>query len=173
MNRDWLLAIYLAPLLGATRTLAEGATIGLAMVTLTTLHQALLAPLRRQLVGAAYLTASLMLLAALASCLQLALRAWALPLALTLGHYPLLLCLTCLVTDKLLPDSGRWQQLMMHQGGLLAACLLLGACRQWLSDWVGVHLASVTPGALLLLGLLMALYNCLRPSPLSRRQGKR
>ncbi|WP_449431467.1 Rnf-Nqr domain containing protein [Pseudomonas putida] len=172
MNRFWLLAISLAPLLGATRSLAEGATIGLAAVMLILCHQALLPPLRRWLTGPLYELASLLLLAAMASCLQLGLRAWALPLALALGHMPALLCVPCLIADSLLRNSGRWRPLIAQLGGLLAACLLLGACRQWLAP--GLHLASLAPGALLLLGLLLALYNCLRPRlTLSRRQGTR
>jgi electron transport complex protein RnfE len=172
MNRSCLLATGLAPLLGATRTLPEAAAIGVCMLVLPLLHQGLLSPLRAALSGAKYWLASLLLLAALASCLQLALRAWALPLALTLGYFPALICLQCLAIDTLLPSEGRWRQLLLHLTGLLLACLLLGASRQWLDQVAGMHLASLPSGALLLLGLLLALYNRLRTT-LIRRQGKR
>ena len=173
MNRLYLLGASLVPLLGATRTLSEGATIGVCAVLLSSLHQLLMPPLRRRSVTWTYVLASLLVLAALASCLQLALRAWLLPLALSLGHYPALLCLQCLAIDYLLPDQGRWRLLAGHLCALLATCLLLGASRQWLADGIGLHLASLAPGALLLLGLLLALYNRLRPGPApSRRQGK-
>jgi len=44
---------------------------------------------------------------------------------------------------------------------------------QWLANFADLHLASLAPGALLLLGLLLALYNRLRPgSAHPRRQGK-
>ncbi|KGK27163.1 MULTISPECIES: Rnf-Nqr domain containing protein [Pseudomonas putida group] len=173
MNRLYLLGASLVPLLGATRTLSEGATIGVCAVLLSSLHQLLMPPLRRRSVTWTYVLASLLVLAALASCLQLALRAWLLPLALSLGHYPALLCLQCLAIDYLLPDQGRWRLLADHLCALLATCLLLGASRQWLADGIGLHLASLAPGALLLLGLLLALYNRLRPGPAqSRHQGK-
>ncbi|MGK0149247.1 Rnf-Nqr domain containing protein [Pseudomonas putida] len=173
MNRFYLLGASLVPLLGATRTLSEGATIGVCAVLMSSLHQLLLAPLRQRLATWTYVLASLLLLAALASCLQLALRAWLLPVALALGHYPALLCLQCLATDHLLPDQRRWRLLAGHLCALLATCLLLGASRQWLADGTGLHLASLAPGALLLLGLLLALYNRLRPGPAQpRRQGK-
>ncbi|UPK87701.1 NADH:quinone oxidoreductase [Pseudomonas sp. A2] len=173
MNRLYLLGASLVPLLGATRTLSDGATIGVCAVLLSSLHQLSMAPLRRRSVTWTYVLASLLVLAALASCLQLALRAWLLPLALSLGHYPALLCLQCLAIDYLLPDQGRWRLLAGHLCALLATCLLLGASRQWLADGIGLHLASLAPGALLLLGLLLALYNCLRPGPAqSRHQGK-
>ena len=109
MNRLYLLGASLVPLLGAARTLSEGATIGVCAVLLSSLHQLSMAPLRRRSATWTYVLASLLVLAALASCLQLALRAWLLPLALALGHYPALLCLQCLAIDYLLPDQGRWR----------------------------------------------------------------
>ncbi|WP_027594201.1 Rnf-Nqr domain containing protein [Pseudomonas sp. LAIL14HWK12:I7] len=169
MNRDYVLVAALAPLLGTTQTLPMAAVMGGCAVLMVGLHQALLMPLRNRLHGAAYVLASLLILAGLASCLQLALRAWLLPMALLLGPYPALLCLTCLAMDRLLPEAGRWRSLLLHLGGLLAAYLVLGACRQGL----GVQLANLAPGALLLLGLLLALYNHLRPGPAHPRlQGK-
>jgi electron transport complex protein RnfE len=142
------------------------------MLVLPLLHQCLLSPLRATLRGAKYWLASLLLLAALVSCLQLALRAWALPLALALGYFPALICLQCLALDILLPSAGRWRQLFLLLPGVLLACLLLGAGRQWLDQVAGMHLANLPAGALLLLGTLLALYNWLGPT-LTRRQGKR
>ncbi|MFJ4349204.1 Rnf-Nqr domain containing protein [Pseudomonas sp. NPDC089401] len=174
MTRHCLLAVSLAPLLGATATLAQAAAIGLAMLVLGIAHQALLVPLRRRLDGALYAVASLLLLAALASCLQLALRAWALPLALSLGYYPALLCLQCLAFDALLPNQERWRQLLVQLGGLVLVCVLLGAARQGLADGLGLEVARQPAGALILLGVLLALYNYLHPGTApSRRQGTR
>jgi electron transport complex protein RnfE len=174
MTRFWLLVAGLAPVLGATRTLTQAAVIGTSMLVLTVLHQALLCLVRSRLGGALYTLASLLLLAALVSCLQMALRAWALPLALALGYFPALICLQCLVTDHLLVDKDRWRQLCLQMTGLMGLCLSLGVIRQWLTEGLGIPLASLAPGALILLGMLLALYNRLRPGPaLSRRQGKR
>lgn len=174
MTRFWLLVAGLAPVLGATRTLTQAAVIGTSMLVLTVLHQALLCLVRSRLGGALYTLASLLLLAALVSCLQMALRAWALPLALALGYFPALICLQCLVTDHLLVDKDRWRQLCLQMTGLMGLCLSLGAIRQWLTEGLGIPLASLAPGALILLGMLLALYNRLRTGPaLSRRQGKR
>jgi electron transport complex protein RnfE len=174
MNRYCLLVAGLAPLLGATGTFIQAAALGTGMLLVSILHQALLAPLRTRLSGAMYWVASLLLIAALVSCLQLALRAWALPLALALGHFPALLCLQCLVADGLLPAAGRWRQLLTQLAVLLMLYLLLGASRQWLEQGLGLHGASLGFGALLLLGSLLALYNRLRlgHAP-SRRQGTR
>lgn len=174
MTRFWLLVAGLAPVLGATRTLTQATVIGASMLMLTVLHQALLSLVRSRLGGTLYTLASLLVLAALASCLQMALRAWALPLALSLGYFPALICLQCLVTDHLLVDKDRWRQLCLQMTGLMGFCLLLGVIRQWLTEGLGIPLASLAPGVLLLLGILLALYNRLRLGPaLSRRQGKR
>lgn len=173
MNRFCLLAVSLTPLLGATRTLHEGIAIGLCAVVMGSLHQLLLTPLRQRLASWAYVPASLLMLAALASCLQMALRAGSLPLALALGHYPALLCLQCLACDHLLRDQGRWRMLAGYFCAVFALCLVLGASRQWLANVANLHVANLAPGALLLLGLLLALYNRLRPGPAHpRRQGK-
>ncbi|NIF19468.1 Rnf-Nqr domain containing protein [Pantoea sp. Cy-639] len=172
MNRYWLLGASLAPLLGATGTAHQALLIALCALLLLTLHQALMAPLRRHLEPDARQWASLALVAALVTCLQLGLRAWALPVAQLLGHYPMLLALPCLAIDRQLPETGRWRALSDQLCILLPSLLALGACRQLLGETFGLHLASLAPGGLIVLGLLLGLYNHLRPSrPSSRRQG--
>ncbi|MHC6224360.1 NADH:quinone oxidoreductase [Pseudomonas sp. X10] len=172
MSRFWLIGIALAPLLGATRTLLQAGTIAVLSVLAVALHQAGMLLLRRPLQGLPYLLASALLACTLATCLYLGLRAIALPLALALGFYPALISLHCLTLDTLLPDEARWRALAAHLGAFVVLCLALGACRQWLANVAGLHLASLAPGALLLLGLLLALYNRLRPGPApTRRQG--
>ncbi|MDZ3995784.1 NADH:quinone oxidoreductase [Pseudomonas sp. Teo4] len=165
MNRFCWLAASLVPVLGATRTLTQGASIALCLVGLTLAHQVLLVPLRQQLTGMTLQLASLLIIAALASCLQLGLRAWTLPIALILGFYPALLCLACVAIDGLLPTNGRSRQLLLQLSGMVVVLLLMGASRQWLNEGLNLHLASLAPGALLILGLLLALYNRLRPTP--------
>lgn len=171
MNRFWLLTAALAPLLGATATITQAIAIALCALLLISLHTLLMAPLRRHLDSATRLWASLVLAATLATCLQLGLRAWALPLALQLGHYPALLALTCVIADALLPQQGRWRTLLGAFASLVAACVALGICRQLLASQLGLHIATLAPGALILLGLLLGLYNHLRPKPSTRHQG--
>ncbi|MBI6955363.1 electron transport complex protein RnfE [Pseudomonas sp. TE6288] len=174
MSRFWLLMISLVPLLGATRTIVQAISISLCACLLTGLHQALMAPLRRHLAQGASLWASAVMTASLVTCLHLGLRAWTLPLAEELAPYPLLLALPCLACEQLLPQQYRYRQLCRGLGGLLVAGLALGACRQVLADDLGLHIATLAPGALILLGLLLGLYNHLRPSTTSpSRQGSR
>lgn len=162
MNRPLLLIACLGPLLGATSTLAQAALAGACCLGLITAHQGLMAPLRPHLGGAARTWAALMLAAALATCLQLTLDAWAMAQAFT--HYPAIIALQCMSIEYLLPTQRRWQTLLKGLGGVLLACLALGLGRQWLAG-MGLHIAAIAPGALILLGLLLGLYNRLRPSP--------
>ncbi|MFV3379184.1 NADH:quinone oxidoreductase [Pseudomonas sp. NY15354] len=172
MTRFGLLGVSAISLVGATSTLAQGVMIGLCAAGMIIIHQTLMVPLRKTPADTPRLLASLLLLAGLASCLQLGLNAWSLPLALALGHYPALLCMQSLAVDYLLPTTERWRHLAVYVVALLVLCTLLGACRQWLASGPGIHLASLAPGGLILLGLLLALYNRLRPGPApSRRQG--
>lgn len=174
MNRFGLLGASVVSLVGATSTLAQGIMIGLCAAGMMIIHQALMLPLRKTLTGLPHLLANLLLLAGLASCLQLGLNAWSLPLALMLGHYPALLSVQSLAAHYLLPTKGRWRNLAVHVSALLMLCVLLGACRQWLATGPGIHLAGFAPGGLMLLGLLLALYNRLHPGAApSRRQGSR
>ncbi|MCU7237032.1 Rnf-Nqr domain containing protein [Pseudomonas peradeniyensis] len=174
MNRFWLLPISLAPLLGATSTIVQALAISLCTILLVGLHQALMTPLRRHLEQAPRLWTSTVLAAALVTCLHLGLQVWAMPLAKQLGLYPLLLALPCLAIEQLPAQPGRYRLLGLGLLGLLAAGLALGICRQLLADGLGLHLAALAPGALILLGLLLSLYNHLRPSnTASRRQGTR
>ncbi|QXI39583.1 Rnf-Nqr domain containing protein [Pseudomonas xantholysinigenes] len=169
-----LLLAGLAPVLGASTSLTNGIAIGLCALLLAGLHQVLMTPLRRHLDANTIPWANIVLIAALTTCLLLALRAWALPLAEQLGHYPALLALTCLAIDPLLPQRKRWRALGLGLAGLLVGSVSLGLCRQLLSNPLGMHLAEFAPGALIILGLLLGLYNHLRPRPpSSRRQGTR
>lgn len=171
MNRYGLLIASLPPLIGATGTIMQAAAIAVCSLLLVSLHQGLMTPLRNVLAPLSRLYASVMLAASLATCLQLGLRAWSLPLALTLGYYPTLLALPCLAIDLLLPATGRWRPLLINLCGLPLACLVLATARQLANDWLGLHITQLAPGALMLLGLLLGLYNHLRPPTSPRRQG--
>jgi Na+-translocating ferredoxin:NAD+ oxidoreductase subunit E len=169
-----LLLAGLAPVLGASTSLTNGIAIGLCALLLAGLHQVLMTPLRRHLDASTIPWANIVLVAALTTCLLLALRAWTLPLAEQLRHYPALLALTCLAIDPQLPQRKRWRSLGIGLAGLLAGSVSLGLCRQLLSPPLDIHLAELAPGALIILGLLLGLYNHLRPRPpSSRRQGTR
>ncbi|MHA6161706.1 Rnf-Nqr domain containing protein [Pseudomonas sichuanensis] len=174
MNRYWLLSVCLAPLIGTTGSVIQASTMLVCMSVLILLHQLLMAGLRSHLLPAMHVWMSVVLAAALASCLQLGLQAWALPMALVLGHFPALLALQCLAVERLLPQTGRWHSLLIGLAGTAVAGLALAISRQALADMTGLHITHLAPGALILLGLLLGLYNQLRPEPTTaHRQGTR
>ncbi|RWU22434.1 NADH:quinone oxidoreductase [Pseudomonas alkylphenolica] len=174
MNRHWLAAVSLALMLGATQTLLGACAIAIFGVSLITLHHLLLNPLQRWLEPRARMVASVLLAAMLATCLDLGLRAWALPLYQSLSPYPALIAVQCVVFQYAQGEQRRWQSVAQWLGAFAGLCVALGACREVLAGWASIRLVALLPGALLLLGLLLALYNrvCLRHA-LTRRQGKR
>ncbi|UVL60530.1 NADH:quinone oxidoreductase [Pseudomonas sp. B21-032] len=172
MNRQWLAAISLAPVLGATQTLLQASTMALLSLLAVGLHRLCMTPLRKQLDAGARLFASVLMAALLVTCLELGLRAWALPLALELGRYPALIAVQCLLFELALGNSARWRTAATTLAAFAALCMAAGFTRQLLSEFANLRLAGMLPGALILLGLILALYNrvCQRRA-LSRRQG--
>ncbi|CAM3741436.1 Electron transport complex protein RnfE [compost metagenome] len=173
MNRPWLAAVSLAPLLGATQTLLQASAIALCSLLVIGLHRLCMTPLRKVLDGSAKLFASVLLAALLVTCLELGLRAWALPLSLALAPYPALIAVQCLLFEFALGNNARWRTAAMTLAGFASLCIAMGLTRQLLGEFANLRLASLLPGALMLLGLLLALYNRVRQrrAP-SRRQGK-
>lgn len=169
MNRSWLATLSLAPLLGASQTLVQAASMALLAVVAILVHRSLMTPLRGRLGATAAELASLLLAAAVVTCQTLALQAWALELRQALGIYPELLAVSCLLFEQGLGRDARWRRVAMLLGGYGALFLLLGASRELLAtgtlhlsiaggpESTGLRLASLAPGALLLLGLLLAL----------------
>lgn len=169
MNRSWIAAVSLAPLLGASHTLTQASAMALLSVTAVLVHRSCMLALRRWLEGFGAEIASVLIAAAVVTCQGLSLQAWALELSLALGIYPGLIALQCVLLDDSLGKTGQWRRAALLLGGLSAAYLLLGACRELLAsgalhfsfitrpDTTGLRLASLAPGALLLLGVLLAL----------------
>lgn len=156
MNRAWLAALSLAPLLGASQTLQQATAMALLTSAAILIHRALMTPLRGRLDASCALLASMLLAATVVTCQNLALHAWALELHQALGIYPELIALSCLLFEQNLGMTARWRRVMLMLAGHGALFLLLGACRELLANG-SLRLASLAPGALLLLGLLLAL----------------
>lgn len=174
MTKQWLTAVSLAPLLGATQTLVNASAIAALSVLIIALHQLLMRPLQHWFTARHRMFASVLLAAALVTCLELSLRAWALPLYQALSPYPALIAVQCLVFEYAQGENRSWRNTTRLLVGFAVLCLTLGMCRELLAGWTGLRLAALLPGAFFLMGLLLALYNwaCLRRAP-PRRQGKR
>lgn len=155
MNRQALAALSLAPLLGASQTLMQASSIALLTVLIVALHRLALSPLRRALHGNAALLASALIAAALVTCCHLALQAWALPLSLTLGIYVELIAVQCVLFEFTLGRSARWRTALGILGSFATLHIALGGCRELLASGS----PNLMPGALLMLGLALALIN--------------
>lgn len=169
MNRSWLAALGLAPLLGASQTLVQACAMALLSILAILAHRVLITPLRGRLEASACLVASVLLAAALVTCQTLTLHAWALEVRQALGIYPELIALSCVLFEQSLGKPGQWRRVANLLGGYGALFLLLATARELLASGTlhfslasgphsaGLRLASLAPGALLLLGLLLVL----------------
>ncbi|ATR84477.1 NADH:quinone oxidoreductase [Pseudomonas sp. HLS-6] len=157
MNRHWLAGLSLAPLLGATQTLLQGASIAALSLLAILLHRLGMTPLRRLLTGIGAEVASMLLAATIVTCLELSLRAYALVLYQSLGLYTALIALQCVLFEHALVHAKSWRPPLSLLLGFAALCISLGVARELIGS--GMRLAHLTPGALFLLGLLLALYN--------------
>ncbi|WP_025112371.1 Rnf-Nqr domain containing protein [Pseudomonas sp. H1h] len=175
MNRPTNLsnALVLALLLGTSTTLA-GALVTLLMSSVVvTVYAVCIAPLRSRLSDSAALLASLLLAATLTSCANILAQRWGLQWHQTLGIYAGLIALQCVVLEY----NGFFRQALAERltffglsSGLLLMLAVLrelfgqGHLGRGLSEhWQGLilfneglHLVTLVPGALILLGLLLA-----------------
>ncbi|WP_191487401.1 Rnf-Nqr domain containing protein [Pseudomonas sp. FEN] len=182
MNKPVMLqgTLILTPLLGTSDSLLKALAMWLlsllAIIAYGLSSQALRPWFHPRLAG----LASLLLAATLVSCLSLGLQAWAWELHLALGIYPALLSLQCLLLERL----GAFERRHLGTSAALLASLgvgllLMGSLRELLGNgtlldhlrWLvptaselprlwaaqdGLRLATLTPGAFILLGLLLA-----------------
>lgn len=171
MNSRGLLVLSLAPILGASQTLAQAAAVALFSLLSLCLHRLCMTPLRPLLQGVQATLASVLLAAMLVTCLELSLRAWALELHGLLGLYPALVALQCVLLEQGVERNRGWPQALLLIVGFCTLHVVLGLCRELLGN-VGLRLAQLAPGALILLGLLLAIFNRVRRKPApSSRQG--
>jgi len=191
MNRPETLlnTLMLVPLIGATDSLVAAFGLWLMFIVVVNLFGLGIGVLRPRLVSTAHLPASILLAATLCSCVEIAAQAWALQWQQHLGFYGALIALQCVV----LQDTGHFQTawperlrlyilfgtLMIGLGLLreLIGNATLGNHLSWLPGaqpgwqaWVlsadgGLRLATLAPGGFILLGLLIAGWQALRPAP--------
>lgn len=187
MNRQMPLfaSLNLALLLGASQTLVQAASLALAMLAAFLLYSLIMLGLRRYLHPSLRETASILVAAAIVSCLELGLRAWALEIYQGLGLYLALISLNCLLLERnVLCQTGHSLTTVRPVAIYGALLLMLGLCRELLASGAlsldmsplretsGLRLATLAPGSFILLGLLIAACRRLTGSPSSPRTRK-
>jgi Na+-translocating ferredoxin:NAD+ oxidoreductase subunit E len=174
--------LSLTPLLGASDSLIRAVSLLLLLWLIGGLHLTLTRLIRPWLNAGARLLASALLAALLVSCVELLLQAQALALYQGLGLYLALIGIHCVVNESSRATTLKQIvlfSLLMLVLGVLREMLGNGTLlshAQWLfgasaAQWeihlfpVGLHLALLTPGAFMLLGLLLAARNAWHHRP--------
>lgn len=168
-------SLILAPLLGATGSLASALGLWVMAVVVIGVFGLVMAALRTRLVPAMHLPASVLLAATLTSCAQLGAQAWSLQWHQGVGIYSALIALQCVVLDQTAFFQHTWRE-RVRLGGLFGGLMVsLGVLRELIGTGTlsagpsaeeGWHLLTLTPGALILLGLLLAAWQAWhRPPP--------
>jgi electron transport complex protein RnfE len=182
-------SLMLAPLIGATGSLMSAVGLCLMFVVVVTAYALAMGPLRARLAPSARLAASVLLAATLTSCAELAGQAWSLQWQQHLGIYAGLIALQCVVLENNGFFQNPWRD-RLHLCALFSALMVslgllrelignatLGAHLSWLTgtiDWPGLllttngglRLATLAPGGLILLGVLIAAKQAWhRPTP--------
>ena len=134
-------SLLLAPLLGVTGSLVNALSWGLMLLTVVVAYAVAMRGLRPRLTESLRLPASVVLAATFTGCADLALQLHSLPLHHSLGFYPGLIGLQCVVLEMngfFIHDTLRHRLRLLG----LSACLLLllGAVRELLgSGSLGNH----------------------------------
>jgi electron transport complex protein RnfE len=158
-------SLMLVLLLGATQSLHAALLTLLMFVAVIGAYAVCMWPLRTRLAAQALLPASLVLAATLASCFDLLLQRWALPWQQTITLYTGLLALQCVVLEHHAffrqPRTAALKLCALFAGLLLALALLReligrGSIGGLIVFSKGLTLATLVPGAFILLGLLLA-----------------
>ncbi|BBP72612.1 hypothetical protein PHLH6_46160 [Pseudomonas sp. Seg1] len=175
MTRSATLAnsLMLMLLLGTTGSLASALVTVLMFVLVVGAYGMCMRPLRSRLTGTNTLLASLLLAATLTSCAEILAQRWFFPWHQALGLYAGLIALQCVALEH----NGFFRQSRIERfklAGLFGALMLILALLRELAGqgtlgrgifehWQGLvlfseglHLATLVPGALILLGLLLA-----------------
>lgn len=182
-------SLMLVPLLGATYSLMSAFGLWLMMVVVTSAFGLGMNLLRSRLAPATRLPAGVLFAATLTSCAGLLFQLWSLPWQQQLGIYAPLIALQCLVLEHNGFFRNPWPGRLYLIGLSGALMITLGVLREtigngtlgshlsWLapalSDWHGwvlmsdggLRLATLLPGALILLGLLVAAWQAWRSTP--------
>lgn len=192
----------LCPLLGTSNSMVNALGLGLATVFVLACSNAAVSASRRWLGEAVRLPAFVLIIAALTTCIELAMQAWTFELYQILGIFIPLITTNCVILGRaeafaarngvlhsafdgfmtgigfalVLLVLGTLRELIGH-GTLLADMnLLFGpAAANWklqLPGYQGFLLAVLPPGAFLVLGLLIALKNRIDESLAERTQAQ-
>lgn len=167
MNKSSTLqnSLMLAPLIGVTDSWMTALGLWLMFIVVISAYGVGLYALRPRLVPTARLIAAILLAATLTSCAQIAAQAWSLQWHQQAGIYAGLIALQCVALDHTDFFQSAWRDRLRLCGLFGALMVGLGLLRELIGG-EGLHLATLTPGGFILLGLLIAAWQAWpRPNP--------
>lgn len=189
----------LCPILAISTTLVNAVSLGLATILVMALASGVVAALRTVIPYEIRIPVFILIIAALVTCVDLAMNAWLHQLYLVLGIFIPLIVTNCIVLARVEafaakngPLAAAWDGAMMGVG-LVAVLAVLGAARELLgagtllagiemlipgaqplqvlpADYPGFLLAMLPPGAFIVLGLLIAGRNWIEARAQARAQ---
>lgn len=184
-NTGLIQLLGLCPILAVSTTVVNGVSLGIATIIVMALSSGLVAALRTLIPYEIRIPVFILIIAALVTCVDLAMNAWLHSLYLVLGIFIPLIVTNCIVLARVeafaaknTPLAAAWDGAMMGVG-LVVVLAILGAIREIIGagtlfagiemvisgvqpwqilphDYPGFLLAVLPPGAFFVLGLLVA-----------------
>ncbi|MHC8324244.1 Rnf-Nqr domain containing protein [Pseudomonas sp. GB2N2] len=148
-------SLMLAPLIGATDSWMTALGLWLMFIVVISIYGVSINALRRRLTPTFRLIAGILLAATLTSCAQIAAQVWSLQWHQHAGIYTALIALQCVVLEHTGFFQSAWRDRLSLCGLFGLLMVGLGLLRELIGS-AGLHLATLAPGGLILLGLLIA-----------------
>lgn len=175
-NPTFVLVLGMCPTLGTTSSALTGLSMGLATMAVLTCSNAAISAIKNIVPQMVRIPAFIVVIASFVTLLQMAMQAWAPALYSALGIFIPLIVVNCILlgrAEAFASKNSVWLSMFDGMGtgaGFTVALTLIGSVREILGSGsvfgVQVYDASygalifvLAPGAFIVLGLLMALFN--------------
>lgn len=175
-NPTFVLVLGMCPTLGTTSSALTGLSMGLATMAVLTCSNAAISAIKNIVPQMVRIPAFIVVIASFVTLLQMAMQAWAPALYSALGIFIPLIVVNCILlgrAEAFASKNSVWLSIFDGLGtgaGFTVALTLIGSVREILGSGsvfgIQVYDASygalifvLAPGAFIILGLLMALFN--------------
>lgn len=175
-NPTFVLVLGMCPTLGTTSSALTGLSMGLATMAVLTCSNAAISAIKNIVPQMVRIPAFIVVIASFVTLLQMAMQAWAPALYSALGIFIPLIVVNCILlgrAEAFASKNSVWLSVFDGLGtgaGFTVALTLIGSVREILGSGsvfgIQVYDASygalifvLAPGAFIVLGLLMALFN--------------
>lgn len=175
-NPTFVLVLGMCPTLGTTSSAISGMSMGLATMAVLTCSNAAVSAIKNVVPQMVRIPAFIVVIASFVTILQMIMQAWLPTLYATLGIFIPLIVVNCILLGRAEAFASKrsvWLSVCDGIGtgaGFTVALTLIGFVREFLgtgavfgcqifSPDAGALIFVLAPGAFIVLGLLMALYN--------------